>query len=140
MDYIGFTDKYPSNEFCTTTSTSNGNPNNCGLESVTMSCDLSYRGNLAPTLEWQQDGNTITSTVKNHTNGLITSSIHLQKGQFETAKYTCRVKYNPSAKTRFIWSSSENMTREQLVFIIISLNCVYIIYISSCDINCIRLI
>lgn len=117
LNTFAFVEKYPSNAFCLTNLPSDGflGSNDCHLESdtVRMSCDLSYRGNLAPVLEWMGGETAITPTITNEADGVTKSSIEQKADHLQTSTYICHIKFPDSTiVSNITWSTTVNITCE----------------------------
>lgn len=83
--------------------------NDCGItpDTIRMSCNVSYRGNLKPTLECKQGDETLSNADTKTSNSNMVSSIVLTAEEFRSPDFQCGVKYlNSNIESKFIWMTT----------------------------------
>lgn len=119
-----FSDKYPSEQFCSISVRSNDlllGSNVCNLppDTVEVSCEMRFRDNsdLNPKLEWEVDGRRIQANESIRDDGTTVSSVHVSATDLRSSSlFVCRVKYrkNNDIQTNLIWSKRMNVTCKRL--------------------------
>ena len=104
---------YPSPQWCATVSPSDGavGLNSCGIEpdTVQLSCNMSYKGNLKPAMKWTStDASFTPSNPKRSAVGeFITNSITVRTDDMRDSNYTCNIKYEKSdIVSKYSWTTS----------------------------------
>lgn len=79
--------------------------NDCGItpDTLQLSCNISYQGNLEPVLEWKHGDETLFNADKNTSSSGIVSAIELTADKIRSTDFQCAVRYlNSSTRSKFI--------------------------------------